>query len=188
MMNLKLRNAFLLALLAIAPAMGSDEGPRWSPPVNGLRARLLVLPPRGSSATPFDRVFVEFENVGDVAGQKRVRFIPERIRFRVVDQGGKELPTASGPYDGIAPLWDPLLIPYAGSMKFQISFPGFGYRPNRDRVIVDMGPSMVWVVPQDGSKYCLSGSLSIPPVKGDHPIIDWSGTLDLPAVEIPRGI
>ena len=110
------------------------------------------------------------------------------------DGGGDEgkgvaalLAVANEPYDGMSPLWQPILLPYAGTLRFQISFPGLEYRPERDKVIVDVGASKSWIIPQDGSTYYLSGTLSIKKEKGDHPHLDWSGTLTLPRVAIPKG-
>jgi hypothetical protein len=125
-------------------------------------------------------VFIELENV------ERIRYSPEKLSLRVTDKQGKELPTANGPYDGSSPLWETIALPYAGTLRFQTSFPGLGYRPSTDKVIVDVGAEKAWVIPQDGSTYYLSGSLSIKGQKSDHRHMDWSGTLELPKVEIPK--
>ena len=69
-------------------------------------------------------------------------------------------------------------------MRFQVSFPGLGFRPE-DKLIIDAGTENAWVVPQDGTTYYLSGSLTIPGEKGDRPFLDWSGTIGLPQAEIP---
>jgi len=171
-------------------AQGQDDvkkldGYGWSKPVNGLRARLTILP-SDKADSPFCRVFIEKQNVSNVMGQKNVRFDPDRLDLQVTDvTNGKPLAPTNAPYDGFAPSWNPTPIPYAGSTRFQISFPGAGYRP-ADRVIVDMGWSRTWVIPP-GGWYMLSGKLTIPAQKGDHSYMDWSGTLELPAVRIPRG-
>jgi len=164
-------------------ASGDDAG--WSKPVKGLRGRLLVLPSQKANS-PFCRVFIEFENVDEVAGQKKIRFAPDKLSLRVTDKAGKELPVANGPYDSLSPLWETIALPYAGTVKFQISFPGLGYRPEADKVIIDVGPRKSWVVPQNSSAYYLSGSLSIERDKSDHPYTDWSGALELPKVQIPK--
>ena len=93
---------------------------------------------------------------------------------------------ANEPYDGMSPLWEPTLLPYAGTIKFQVTFPGLGYHPNNDKVILDVGPSRAWIVPQDGSAYWLSGKFTVEKQKGDHPYANWSGTIELPKVEIPK--
>jgi hypothetical protein len=154
--------------LVASTGMASGEDTAWSKPVKGLRARLLVLPSQ-KAESPFCRVFIEFENVDDVMGQKKIRFNPDKLSLRVSDKEGKELAHANDPYDGMSPLWETIALPYAGSMRFQISFPGLGYRPGADKVIVDVGPDKAWVIPQDGPAWFLSGSLTIEGQKSDHP-------------------
>jgi hypothetical protein len=173
----------LLLIVCAASALGDDAG--WSKPVNGLRARLLVLPSEKTDS-PFCRVLIEFENVDDVAGQKRVRFSPDKLSLRVADMDGKVLPLANGPYDGKKPVWETIALPYAGNVRFQISFPGLGYRPATDKVIVDLDARQAWVIPQNGVTYYLSGTLSVEREELDHPYNDWSGRLELPNAEIPK--
>jgi hypothetical protein len=165
-------------------ALAAGRKPAWSPAVNGLRARLTVLPPE-EAGSPFCRILIELENVADTAGQKKIRFTPGKLALRVMDETGNNLPSANGPYDGMTPLWEPTLLPYRGFIRFQISFPGLGYNPATDKVIIDVGSSGIWVIPQDGSAYYLSGTLTVPGEPGDHPYTDWSGTLVLPKVKIP---
>ena len=179
------RLAWLSLVLMTSTAWGGADNSGWSEPVNGLRARLSVLPPEKKD-TPFCRVFIELENTADVAGQKKIRFNPEKLSLKVTgEKSKKELPLANAPYDGISPLWETIALPYAGSIRFQISFPGLGYRPDVDKVIVDINPRNAWVIPQDGDTYSLSGSLSIEREKSDHALMDWSGTLELPVAGIP---
>ena len=179
-----MKTAVFLVLFAVSAAAASADGVGWSPVVNGLRARLVVLPP-DKPGSPFCRVMIEMENVRDAMGQMKIRFAPGRLELRVTDKAGRELRASTGPYDGIAPLWEPTLLPYAGTIRFQVSFPGLGYRPNIDRTIVDIGPTGAWIIPQDGAGYGLSGRLVVEKKEGDHPIMDWSGSLDLPRVPIP---
>jgi hypothetical protein len=174
-----------ILLLVVSRAGDSGDDANWSKPDKGLRARLSVVSP-SKADSPFCRVFIELENVDDVAGQKRIRFSPDKLTLRVSDKHGKELPIANGPYDGITPLWETIALPYAGTLKFQISFPGLGYQPTKDKVIVDVGSDKAWVIPQDGAQYYLSGSLMIEKEKTDHRYRDWSGKLELPQVEIPK--
>jgi hypothetical protein len=175
--------AFLL--LSAFTLHAAQDGP-WSKSENGLRGRLSILP-SGKVDSPFCRIFVELENIEDVAEQRTIRFSPDKMTFRVTDKSGNELPKANGPYDGLSPSWTPLSLPYNGTIKFQISFPGLGYNPKRDKVIVDTGSgfSAAWVIPQDGD-YFLSATLSIPKKAGGHPRIDWSGSLTFPKVIIPQ--
>ena len=178
-----MKHTLILLLLTAATALAAGDDAGWSKPVKGLRARLLVLP--AEKAPPFCRIFIEFENVDEIAGQKKIRFNPGKLALRVSNNDGKELALANGVYDGMSPLWETIALPHAGSMKFQISFPGLGYSA-KDKVIIDVGAQKSWVIPQDGSIYYLSGSLTIVKEKSDHPYMDWSGTLELPKVEIPK--
>jgi len=190
-----------LSLVGCAPILSEDERSQksvenalatlagendtgWSQPVERLRARLRVLP-SDESGSPFCRVFIEFQNVGDVAGQIKIRFNPDKLTLKIADQNEQALPYAQEPYDGISPNWETISLPWSGMIRFQISFPGSGHMPS-DRVMVDVGDSNVWVIPQDGLTYYLSGRLLIEPKESDPPNEYWSGTLDLPKAEIPR--
>lgn len=172
-------------LLGISSLTASQESVAWSKPDNGLRGRLLVLSSEKTDS-PFCRIFIELQNVADVMGQRRIRFNPEKLELEVTDKKGKLPLTLPGAYSAMTPLWETTLLPYASTMRFQVSFPGMGYQPATDKVIVDIGPSKTWVIPQDGSVYYLSGTFSVSREKSDHPHMDWSGTLNLPKVEIPK--
>lgn len=172
-------------LLAASIVVGADDQAGWSSAVNGLRARLVVLSP-ASASTPFCRVMIEMQNMSDVAGQVKIPFTPDRLDLHITDESGKELALANDPYDGITPDWEPILLPMEGTIKFRISFGGLGYRSGTDKVIVDIGPSKVWVVPQNKKSYWLSGKFTVKGKEGDHPLMDWSGTIDLPKTKIPK--
>ena len=108
------------------------------------------------------------------------------MEFDIVDAKGVELKRETTiMYGGLKPDWHPIMLPYAGLIKFQISFPGLGYRPGT-KTIIDTGPFSSWILPDDGKTYILRSKLNIPTAIGDHPSIDWNGTLELPSVEIPR--
>jgi hypothetical protein len=171
-------------LLILAEGAAAQEA-AWSKPVNGLRARLLILP-SDRRDSPFCRVFIEMQNVSNSGGQMRIRFKPDLIVFEVTDRSGKPLLKPNAVFwDGLVPGWETTQLPWTGTIKFQISFPGAGYRPT-DKVVVDMGAGRTWAIPQDGGEYKLSGKLTIARQNGDHPYIDWNGTIELPAVKIPK--
>ena len=54
----------------------------WSMPVRALRARLQVQP-SSKEESPFSLVFIEFENVENHIGQKRIRFSLDKLALRV---------------------------------------------------------------------------------------------------------
>ena len=162
---------------------GQDDA--WSKPDKGLRGRLLILPAEKPDS-PFCRVFIELQNTENALGDKKIRFTPEKLDLRVINKNGKELPRATYAYDGLSPLWEePILLPYAGTIKFQISFPGLGYDPGKDKVIIDMGSDRSWIVPQTGD-YFLAGGFTVIAGENDHPHIDWSGSIIFPLAKIPN--
>jgi len=174
----------LFLLLGACLVQAAEDDATWSKPEKGVRGRLLVLP-SAKPDSPFCRVFIELQNVGDVAGQITIRFSPEKLDLQATENNGKPLAGANGPYDGMSPIWKPISLPYAGTIKFQISFPGLGYQPEKDKVIIDMGPGRSWIIPDKGA-YFLSGTFSVTRESSDHPYMDWSGKLTLPMVQIPK--
>ena len=185
MLGEQMKRIFTLLLLAASTALASGDEAGWSKPVKGLRARLQVLP-YGKADSPFCRVFIEFENVEDVMGQKRIRYATDKLALKVSDNGGKDLPKTLGMYDGLIPSWETIALPFEGSMRFRISFPGLGWNPKTDKVIIDVGSHKTWIIPQNSSIYFLSGILTIEGEKTDHAYMDWSGALELPKVKIPK--
>jgi hypothetical protein len=165
-----------------AQAQTAEAPAGWSETVNGLRARLSL---ERDQKSPFLKVFIAFQNTSDVAAMRKIRFDPQTLVLRVTDAAKTPLAKPSyGDYDGMSPLWEPLLLPLEGTIRFRISFPGLGYHPGKDRTIIDLGPTMSWVIPGD-KEYFVSGTLTIPKKDGDHPYLDWSGTLTLPTIKIP---
>lgn len=164
-------------------AVGDDAG--WSKVEHGLRGRLIVLAPKGPES-PFCEIFLELQEVQDLMGQVNIRFAPQKLYLQITDKDGKGLARAGGSYDGFSPDWKPILLPGSGTIRFKISFPGLGYRPNIDKVIVDLGPDKAWIVPQTDD-FFLSGTFSVAKEPGDHPVLDWSGTITFPKVKIPKG-
>ena len=175
---------FLLLFLGLLQPLLAGDDASWSKPDNQLRGRLLILPGEKPNDR-FCRVFIELQNVADVIGQREIRFSPGKLKLQVTDKDGRALEVSHGPYDGMSPIWKPTLLPFAGTIKFQISFPGLGYRKGEAGVIVDMGAENSWVVPPTGD-YFLSGTFTVRPEEGDHPFMNWSGTLTLPKVAIPK--
>ncbi len=177
----------LLALIFTcysASILQADDS-AWSEIDNGLRGRLSVLPSL-KKGSPFYRVFIELQNTDDAIGQRKIRFDLEKLSFSIT-RDGKEVPKPglAGSYDGMKPLWEPLLLPYQGTIKFQISFPGRGYSPQQ-KGIIDLDYNKCWVIPQDGSPSFLSGALTIQRDMAEHPLMDWYGTIKFPPVEIPK--
>ncbi len=154
-----------------------DHG--WSQPVNGLRARISLLPDTHGES-PIFKVFIEMQNVVNIMGQRTIRFSPSRLELRVVDPAGGEVTAVEPTYNGLSPNWKDTILPHGGTIKFNATYPGAGYlRPSF--MAIDLGPSRIWPLALDGT-YFVSGKLVIPPQKGDHPFLDWSGTIEMPMV------
>ena len=170
-----------LLILQMSYQLHANET-EWSAPVNDVRARLSL---ERDAHSPFLKLFMEWQNISETAGAKKIRFTPETLKLTVTDQAGTPLTNATGSYDGMSPIWAPLQLPYEGTLRCRISFPGLGYRPETDRTIIDFGPSMAWVIPEEPD-YFLSGKLTVIAQPGDHHHQDWSGSLELPKILIPR--
>lgn len=173
----------LLTLITLLSSLSAAE-PEWSESVNGLRARLSL---ERQPDSPYLKIFIEFQNTSTTAGIMKVRFTPSAIQAQVTDQHGEPFHSVNSVYSGMSPLWEPLGIPFEGTLKFRISFPGLPHNPNQGNTIIDFGPHACWNVPAD-QPYFLQATLTIPKEKGDHPYQDWSGTLNLPKVPIPTKI
>jgi hypothetical protein len=166
------------------------EEPAWSESVKGIRGRLQVLPPKdefGGHGSPFFRIYLELQNTADTMGQINIRH-PARVSVTSVHgEDGQALARPSGGmlYDGMSPNWKALFLPMDGTVHYRISFPGVGHRPGSKVGIIDLGLGSVWEIPMDGKTYYLDATFINPAEPGDHPFMDWSGTLKLPPAPIP---
>src|SRR4051794_32214095 len=129
---LKIFFAILLATAATSAISGQESN--WSKPVNGLRARLEVLPPEKLD-TPFCRVFIEMQNVSDILGQLRIRFTPQRLNLFVSPNGQELKKETTQMWSGLTPNWETTLLPSSGTIKFQVSLSGAGYRPDSKSIL-----------------------------------------------------
>jgi hypothetical protein len=180
------KSSFLILVFILILGISiSAQEPTWSEPVKGLRARLLIYT-SDKTDLPFYRVWIEMQNVSPFGGQMKIKYSPERTSFQVTDKSGKQsLERSPNPWSGQgAAGWEPTLLSWGGTIKFPINLHGTGYRLT-DRAIIDMGPGQTWMISPDGTTYFLSGKLRLERQNGDHRYMDWSGTLELPSVEIP---
>jgi len=172
----------VFSILGIVHAQDADT--LWSNVDNGLRGRLTVaLPAKGNS--PFFRVYIELQNVGNVLGQKTINFSPEKMIFKITSKDGGLLPPDQGLYDGIMPGWEPISLPLEGTIKFPIVCQGLAVRPGT-KAVIDLDTPRTWIIPQDGRTYYLSGSLTIPRDLSGPSQMVWYGTLHFPPAKIPN--
>ncbi len=176
---------FLAAVLVYVGflAVRADQTGDYSPSVNGLRGRLIILEP--ASPDPFLTVKLELQNVLNLMGDRHLAFGRSTIIGQVSDETGKVLALPPSSYDDLSAIHDFLVLPFDSSLTFPINGHGLGIFPSTKKVI-DLGPMSSWVIPvNDGHTYFLSGKFTIDKKPRDHPTLDWSGTLELPKVRIP---
>jgi hypothetical protein len=182
---MKICQLFLLLIFPLVPAAhANDDDSSWSRADNSLRGRLtVVLPTKGNE--PFFRVFIEFQNVAHVMGQQRIDFNPEKIIFKVTSKDGALRTPATEAYDGLIINWMPILLPFDGTIKFPIECQGLAISP-ATKAVIDLDSPRVWIIPQDGKTYFLSGTLVIPEDASEPSTMIWHGTLNFPPTKIPN--
>ena len=170
----------LLSATPLATAGNDDTG--WSSPVNGLQARLNLARGQTLNGTPLIATYLELRNVANVANVMEVPFKLEAIQFEVVDDQGKLLPPASGPFDEVAVELGMLRLPHDSFLRFNISHHGAGV-PKNQAALLDLGVLHVWVFsPGDQRSYYLRGRFSVESSKDRT----WSGMIEMPKVKIPN--
>jgi|GEM_PF-3146282 len=152
----------------------------WSNVDDGLKARFFL---ETQTNRPHLKVSVEFENVSKVAGMMRIPFEPANLQLQVVDEDGALLkPLVAPDYSALTPVWEPLLLPFDGTIKFNISFPGLAFKPGVHKTILDLGPSSSWYIP-DHPRYYLQAAIKFPNQPSKP--MPKGKTLKIPQVLIP---
>jgi hypothetical protein len=169
----------LLSATPLATAGNDDTG--WSPPVNGLQARLGLARGQVLNGTLLITTYLELRNVANVANVMEVPLNLEAIQFEVVDDQDKLLAHTSAPYDEFTVELGMLRLPHDSYLRFDISHHGAGV-PKNQAALLDLGVLNVWVFsPGDKRSYYLRGKFSIEPRKDRT----WSGMIEMPKVKIP---
>jgi len=156
----------------------------WSAPVDGLRGRLLVTPGDTFNGTRMLVVYLELENVSNVANPLEIYFDEYRtLESKVVDGEGKPLkqPPVAASILSPGPYW--LTIPVDGLLRFRVSVSGYGiYKDSGTDLPMSSGN---WVIPRgDKKEYFLEATFKADPDKAKPRA--WQGTLSLPRVPIPH--
>jgi hypothetical protein len=177
-----------LFLLLLTPLFlrGADEDNTWSKPVNGLQARLVISPlKKGADGRLHMGLSFQIQRQGQMI---QVAYTPDTLHARVIDQNGKELPSDGLGGNQPGPPWRPLILPSDASMSIPVGgswWQGSGQMLGEN---LQFNRWTDWIIPPpDTNTYYLTGTFTIPApsrLTGEIPI--WSGTLDLPKVEIPR--
>jgi hypothetical protein len=179
--------AVLSAIILFSAAAGAQSVGEWSKPVDGLRGRLSVREGKPYIGTRMLDVYLELENVSDVANPIELYFDTERsIVSRVVDVNGNEV---AQPQNGASialppPFW--IAVPSDGDLRFRVSVSGYGvYKNSGTQIQMNSGS---WLIkPGDKNWYFLEASLVSRPPASDKRRA-WSGELKLPKILISGDI
>ncbi|HWA28708.1 MAG TPA: hypothetical protein VG734_23865 [Lacunisphaera sp.] len=173
----------LLATLAL-PANPAPE--EWSKVENGIRGRLVIMFDPDFAGTEMPVVYLELQNVSDVANPKEIWLDPHRnfSAWNLRDETGAAVPRNQAVDASIitmGPYW--ITLPYDSILRFRVSVSGYGIKPNGGMAF--QLPGAFWQVPRrPGGGYDLSATFKSAPTEKDQRGA-WTGTLVLPAVRVP---
>lgn len=154
---------------------------KWSKPVEGLRARLLVSPGELQKDMQRLNVHVELENVSDVANPIVVLYDPlKTLRAKMIDANGKRMNDFLGSIDMVTPLPYPLSVPFKGRTIFFASVYGhYGMENRKGARMIELTDGL-WILDRGATASFSAVFASSSKVAGQ-----WHGSLQIPAVEIP---
>jgi hypothetical protein len=159
----------------------------WSEAVGGLRARILLKRSHVVNGTPIIATYLVLQNVSDVMNPLEFPWSVERMKFRVVDSNGKELPVGPVSYDGMFLSGDlHLVIPFDGELSFDISAHGAGIQGDK-AALIDLTPMSTWTIEKGQRDHFLEAVLEVqkPNELREGVTRPWHGRIKLPRVLIP---
>jgi hypothetical protein len=167
-----------------AESPAKDGG--WSEAVNGLRARLVFEEVPVFHGTRVPKVYLELHNASGTMGFDFDA--GKSIRFDLRSSDGKPGPKpAYSVVDGFRSKPFRSTIPYDGTLKFPITWSGYGIPRDGGTALGFEGA--FWVIPaSDKSQYFLSATLEVPQTQGDlNGVYRWHGTIKIPPVIVMAG-
>ena len=179
------------AAAAQAGRAEAENGAVWSQPVNGLQARIELKHAMIFNGTPIIATTLYLRNATDLANAMKVPWARARMTFRVVDAAGKDLPIGHKGmviYDGMEATPLDLVLPFKGTLSFDISHHGLGV--SGDQVaLIDLGFHACWVLSKEDGACSLHAVLEIAETKASGPPTrEWFGRIELPPVPIPTSV
>ena len=142
-----------------APVVAAED--LWSKPDGGIRGRLVVARGAPLNGTSQVQVYLELQNVSDVANS--IHITPAHsMSFEVVDAKGNVVKPDAGMSLDVSTPDDPLglVLPHQGTLRFLVSVTGIGVPKDKKwQVSVPHESSFrSWVIERtDGNSYFLSG-------------------------------
>jgi hypothetical protein len=180
-----------LILFLLTPLLlhAADEDGTWSKPVNGLQARLFISPlKKGDDGRLHMGLYFQMQSHDGDEELMRVAYNPGTLHLKAVDQNGKELKTApAGGNQQELLFWKPLILPGETFMSIRVGGSTWEGSGKWLGEYLDFHFWTRWLIPPpDETTYYLTGKFTIPNPAPDQTGLVWSGTLELPKVEIPR--
>ena len=167
------------------PFFSKSLDAQWSKAVNGLQARVTMKSTKVINETPIISTYLALRNVSDVANPINIKWDNVSFDFRVVDNTGRTQPRDFGPYDGSSISIEDLVLPYQGTLSFDISQSGLGI-PKGKAALVDLGPASSWVIDRNDDQKCyLRVILRACSSENANAKEYWHGSINIPPVEIP---
>lgn len=187
-MRLHQLNAVVLWVLAASLLYGAESGPvspTPSQPVHGLTASLELRQSEIVNGTRILSTYLTLANVSDVANPLRFDFREGCLTFEVVDEQGKAVTQAFGPYDGPYVEVGVLVLPFDSRLTMNLAQRGLGI-PGGKAALIDLGSSYNWALDASPKKkYFLRGVLAIKRPDNAEGQRYWEGQISIPPAEIP---
>jgi hypothetical protein len=163
----------------------------WSPPLDGLRVRMVVGHGRGANfggPWPETQFYLEFKNV--TGSDLEFYFDPLKgLHAQLEDAKGKTVsPGGAGSGGGAGASW--ITLPYDSIIRLRANMYGYGEKPG-EGLNLTLYPPQAWQIrPGDTNAYFLSGEFTVTKPTNSLPRDThtnrgvWSGTLELPKMRI----
>ena len=158
----------------------------WSESVACLQARISFKHQSVFNGTPRVATFLHLRNTSDVINPMKFSWLPDKATYRVTDAAGKEIPRGSMNYSGPGQMSADLIIPYEGTLSFNISGQGLGI-PGDMAAALDLGEHSYSISPEVGPCF-LHVVIEIADDKKLDSPRSWHGRLELPPVAIPMKV
>jgi hypothetical protein len=161
----------------------ADDTAEWSKSVNGLQARISFKHMSVANGSPRVATYLHLRNTAGVNDPIKFYWRPEKATYRAIDAAGKAVPVRGLEYSGPGPMEADLIIPYEGTLSFNISGQGLGI-PGDMAAVLDLGVNSCIIYPEDGPCF-LQAAIEIADDKKRDSPRSWHGRLELPPVAIP---
>jgi hypothetical protein len=166
-----------------------DNDAEWSESVNGLQGRISFKHRSVFNGTPIVSNFLHLRDVSDVLNVNGIQFCwpAAKTTYRLTDAAGKGVKLdRSMSYDGPGQIKTDVVIPWEGTLSFNISGQGLGI-PGDMLALLDLAENS-FVIPPDAGPCNLRIVIEIADDKKTDVLRSWHGRLELPPVAIPMKV